>query len=90
MIINGYELELTCSACPEQYDVTKDGQKVGYLRLRHGYFTADYMKCGGKTVFKAEPEGDGIFENHERIGCLTRAINAIDAELKVETDKVNE
>lgn len=29
----------TCSACPEQYDVfDSDGNEVGYVRLRHGFF----------------------------------------------------
>jgi len=41
MEINGYKLVLTCGACPEQYDVFKNGQQVGYLRLRHGFFSAE-------------------------------------------------
>lgn len=32
-----YELLQTCEACPEQYDVIRDNQCVGYLRLRHGF-----------------------------------------------------
>lgn len=77
MKILGYDLVLTCGACPEQYDVFKDGEQVGYLRLRHGYFRADYPDCGGETVYTATPEGDGIFEEDERDFYLTAAIQAI-------------
>jgi hypothetical protein len=37
--IGGLDFVLTCSACPEQMDVYRLGQQVGYLRLRHGHFT---------------------------------------------------
>ncbi|HZH10603.1 MAG TPA: hypothetical protein VEZ24_09545 [Microvirga sp.] len=81
-MINGYELLLTCGACPEQYDVLKDGEQVGYLRLRHGYFRADYPDCGGETVYEAEPDGDGEFLDEERGHYLTEAVNALDARLR--------
>jgi hypothetical protein len=78
MRIGEYELEQTCSACPEQYDVKRKGVQVGYLRLRHGYFYADVPECGGECVYEAEPEGDGIFADHERERYLAEAIEAID------------
>ena len=81
MNINGYELTQTCGACPEQYDVTKGGIQVGYLRLRHGYFSVEYPDCGGKEVYSAQPKGDGIFESEERAFYLHNAIAAIDAEI---------
>lgn len=81
MNINGYELKMTCGACPEQYDVTKDSKQVGYLRLRHGYFRADYPDVCGEEVYSSQPEGDGIFEDHERLEHLTNAVNAIDARM---------
>lgn len=71
------DLILTCSACPEQYDVMHDGRQLGYLRLRHGEFYADYPDCGGETVYEAEPEGDGAFEDHERERYLTEAVLAL-------------
>jgi len=77
--IDGYTLELTCGACPEQYDVFKGPIPAGYLRLRHGEFRADVPDCGGEAVFEAEPEGDGVFEDHERERFLRLAIKAIDA-----------
>jgi len=77
-MINGYELELTSTACPEQYDVFKDSKMVGYLRLRHGYFSAEVPDCGGKLVYEANPDGDGSFYDNERDNYLTAAIYAID------------
>lgn len=79
-VIKGYELYQTCGACPEQYDVMKDGKQVGYLRLRHGYFSVEYPDCGGKEVYEAEPKGDGEFFDDEREFYLNAAIDAIDKE----------
>ena len=73
-----YELVETCSACPEQYDVFLDGQQVGYLRLRHGYFSASYPDAGGEDVYNANPEGDGIFEPEERNFYINAAIASLD------------
>lgn len=75
--IMGYDLEQTCGACPEQYDVFKDGERVGYLRLRHGYFSAQVPDAGGRTVFEGHPDGYGIFESGERRHYLQAAVVAI-------------
>lgn len=78
LLIHGYNLVLTCSACPEQYDVfDSKGTQVGYLRLRHGSFTVSCPDYGGKLVYQAYPKGDGIFEDAERLDYLTEAILAI-------------
>lgn len=71
----------TCGACPEQYDAMLDGAKVGYLRLRHGYFRVDYPECGGETILEANPRGDGMFEDGERAFYLDAAKTAIAARL---------
>lgn len=83
MIIKGYRLEKTCDACPEQYDVYKDGAKVAYLRLRHGSFRAE---VNGITVYTAYPQGDGVFEEDERMYYLVLAIKAIDDHLNGVSD----
>lgn len=75
--INGLRLVCTCSACPEQYDVFDGDTQVGYLRLRHGSFRADVPDCGGKTVYAAHTQGDGVFEDDERLHYLTEAVAAI-------------
>lgn len=77
MEILGYKLEQTCGACPEQYDVYLGENKVGYLRLRHGHFTAEVPDSGGELVFEDNPRGDGCFCHDERETYLTAAILAI-------------
>lgn len=77
--VQGYDVVLTCSACPEQYDVYKDAKQVGYLRLRHGYFRADVPDACGETVYESNPDGDGQFTDEERGYHLESAIAAIDA-----------
>jgi hypothetical protein len=66
----------TCGACPEQYDAYIDGDTnaLGYLRLRHGSFRAEYR---GEVVFRGDPRGDGCFEFDERELWLNRACQAI-------------
>lgn len=72
------ELVQTCGACPEQYDAYLNGQQVGYLRLRHGYFRAE---CYGKIVYEAYPRGDGCFDSEEKTFYLNRAVEAIEDDL---------
>lgn len=77
--IVGFKLQRTSIACPEQYDVfDQSGEVCGYLRLRHGYFRADYPECGGETVYSASTDGDGMFSgDDERMYHLTKAVEAI-------------
>jgi hypothetical protein len=75
-------LVLTCGACPEQYDAFDGDKKVGYLRLRHGYFRVDCPNCGGTTVYEATPKGDGMFEPEERDYYLRFAVDAIEKWIK--------
>ncbi len=75
--IKDIELVMTCGACPEQYDAFYQGTQVGYLRLRHGYFSVDAPDCGGDTIYEAEPQGDGMFDDDERDCFLTEAKCAI-------------
>ncbi len=76
-VIAGCRLYMTCSACPEQYDVFKQGEQIGYLRLRHGEFSAWYLDHTGKCVYRANPMGDGIFQEQERTYYLTKAVLAL-------------
>lgn len=87
MNIKGFELEMTCGACPEQYDVYLCGENVAYLRLRHGYF---YAQCpiGGEVVYQTHPRNsDGIFSYEDRAEHLPRAINAV-INYYLEQDKI--
>lgn len=69
----------TCGACPEQYDVYEDNKIVGYIRLRHGYFSVRCPDSSGQTVLEAEFEhGLGIFEDDfQRKHWLSSAAEAI-------------
>ncbi len=72
----------TCGACPEQYDAFIGDEQVGYLRLRHGSFRVDFPSCGGETIYRAEPKGDGMFDSDERDFYLNEAKEAIIKRLK--------
>jgi hypothetical protein len=63
-------LEQTSVACPEQYNACYNGRAIGYLRLRHGVFYANY---NGKTVYMTSTIGDGIFDSDERDEHLNKA-----------------
>ena len=81
-----FKLEMTCFACPEQYDVYLDNKQVGYLRLMHRHFRCDYLECGGKRLFDTYTEGDGIFKEEERDPMIREALSAIMNELKLTED----
>lgn len=87
MNILGYELLKTCSACPEQYEVFKNGEQVGYMRLRHGEFTVEVPDVFGTLVYESEPEGDGMFADHERMTELTNAIHCINNHYKTNEEE---
>lgn len=74
---NGLDLIRTSCACPEQYDVLKNGNKVAYFRLRHGEFTIDMPTCGGEEVYEGSPDGDGAFEHYERFKYLTMSMRLV-------------
>lgn len=73
------ELVNTCRAVPEQYDVFMDNLKIGYLRLRHGRFSANFLSHLGKEVYSTtEIRGVGSFyDQEERVTEIRRALVAI-------------
>lgn len=81
MNANDLTLVKTCGACPEQYDVFRGEELVGYLRLRHGHFRADCPY--GNTVYETSAmSGDGEFCDDEREFFLSEAKKAIAATLE--------
>ncbi len=75
MIILGLKFLRTCIACPEQYDVFDENKnKVGYIRLRHGYLTAEVPDSGGTEIFshKFSDERGGFDSEEECHTFLTR------------------
>jgi len=77
LYISGLTLKRTCYASPEQYDVYLGGLLFGYLRLRHGSFTAQYLSSSGDVVYYGYPKGDGIFNTTERMHYLKEACAAL-------------
>ncbi len=75
--ILGCRLELTCRACPEQYEVFRGHRQMGYLRLRHGWFYASYPDCSEDFVYQDYPNGEGDFCDYEREEYLTAAVTAL-------------
>jgi hypothetical protein len=74
----------TCEGCPEQYDVFNGDDLIGYMRLRHGYFRAEYPV--DNIVYEAYPTGDGVFEYDERHKYLNEASLAIIAKLSIDSE----
>lgn len=78
IMIHGYRISQTCSACPEQYEVFDTfNQQVAYFRLRHGQFSVCVPDHTGAEIYTVNPEGDGIFSNEERVKYLTLAVLAV-------------
>lgn len=78
MTENDLVLCKTCSCCPEQYDlVDRDGYTLAYFRLRHSYFSVECPDVGGDLVYQAHTEGDGEFEDYERIIHINKAMEAV-------------
>jgi hypothetical protein len=65
--INGYLFNMTCMACPEQYDVYKNGKQVAYVRLRWGHLRVDAPDVGGESIYYYEfKDGlQGCFDSEE-------------------------
>ena len=83
---NGLQIKMTCPACPEQYEVFKDEKQVAYFRLRHGEFRVDYPTCGDETIYEAEPNGDGMFDDNERLNYMAKAMRQVLLKIKTVTE----
>ncbi len=75
----GIDLMQTCGGCPESYNAFKDGMYIGYLHLRHGFFTVDYEPGGynPQRIWTIKTKGDGIFEYEEREHHLKAACDLL-------------
>ena len=77
----GFQLVLTCSACPEQYDVFLGERQVGYIRFRWGSLEVDFLRCGGRALIderllRHSPDS-GQLRHDDRSEVLQRACAAI-------------
>lgn len=83
-LANRIELVKTCEAAPEQYDAFLDGEQVGYLRVRWGYFSVYYLHSGGEEIYDTKIMGDGMFEDDERDRELMTAKMSLAKKIKEE------
>ena len=67
--MNEIRLEQTCKMCPEQYWAWKGSHKVGYIRLRFGHLTCDYLPSGSMGPDEIRLV-DYIFEGDNFKGCF--------------------
>ena len=74
--------EMTCMACPEQYDVFDGDKLVGYVRLRYSNLNVQCPNAGGDTVYSAEIGESGwdgcFFDDAQREVHLKLAEAAIE------------
>ncbi len=76
--ILGLTLKGDCTS-PEEYTAYRGDQRVGYLRLRHGCFSAEYQHGKGRNcrfivVYTSCTRGSGVFFEEEREMELTKAV----------------
>lgn len=64
------ELELITETCPEQYWVKQETNTIGYIRLRWGHLTCDYLPNGELTDKDNIRAVDYTFPNDEYKGCF--------------------
>lgn len=78
---DGYRLDKTCDACPEQYDLLDtNGECVAYFRLRWGCFTVSLFEPSGPLVYEAHFSDDykGAFDgSRERDYYLSKGVQAV-------------
>lgn len=85
MEINNLEFVNTCRACPEQYNVLRDGVQVGYVRLRDSELRVDVPDCGELTIMRTDLPWDdtdasgGEFSGSARMAWLERVADAINS-----------
>jgi len=49
-------------------------ENKAYYQLRHGKFTVETPDWGGRIVYEAYPNGDGMFDADERLVLITSAL----------------
>ena len=84
-IIDEFELKCTCYAYPEQYDVFKEKEQIGYIRIRYGKLSCRIPDHNGKSVynfvFNDIWKGE-FYDEKERKLYLNECVDAIKNTLK--------
>lgn len=65
------ELEQTCMCCPEQYWAHTGSKTIGYIRLRWGHLTCDYLPDSKPQLSDKDIRVvDHVFPNDEYKGAF--------------------
>jgi hypothetical protein len=84
-VIKRLNFRLTCAMAPEQYDVfTKEGELVGYVRLRHDWLRCDYPTVGGEVIYSTHLKGNSEFSDRERYRYLNKIARLIKIKIFIE------
>lgn len=75
-------LKQTCGACPEAYNVYRNGKYVGRFRIRYGGFTAHNDVPDSDPVYERNDVGDGMLDWDKRDEVLTAACKALLEDIK--------
>ena len=75
----GLHFVCTCISAPEQHDVYRDSELVGYVR--RGHFAVTYPDMGSIDLHDGTNDGFGGFTDAERNACLDLAASLILQEL---------
>ncbi len=51
---------------PEEYEVSLQGNVIGFIRLNYNCLRVDYMNYGGEVLFDDATKGDGEFDESEK------------------------
>jgi hypothetical protein len=77
----GLSLTRISSSPPEQYVLTRNGIKSGYVRARHGGMQVDYPDAGDENLYHGAIDGFGGFTDDERETRLLYALTKISARM---------
>lgn len=86
ILVNNYKFVMTSVAFPEQYDVFRDGEQVGYVRLRGGLLRCHLGDCRGEAIYEWKfTDGKSFFANNEeRLFFLRDIARSLEAHRIVE------
>ena len=73
----GLTVLITSTSAPEQYELTRNGDASGYVRVRWGEMSVTYPDAGDEILYEGPVSGFGGFEEHERKAKLLFALDLI-------------
>ena len=77
----GLVVIITSPSAPEQYELVRNGEASGYVRVRHGGMSVAYPAAGDELLYEGPVNGLGGFEDDEREAKLLFAIGLIETRM---------